>query len=81
MMKLIGTDPEPIEILLVEDSPGDVRLTREAFKDAKYRPLFPLACGQKVYGPILTWTCMTHARNCFTPKKSSSDSRKSSEGI
>jgi CheY-like chemotaxis protein len=25
----------PIEILLVEDSPGDVRLTREAFKDAR----------------------------------------------
>lgn len=25
----------PIEILLVEDSPGDVRLTREALKDAK----------------------------------------------
>jgi chemotaxis family two-component system response regulator Rcp1 len=25
----------PIEILLVEDSPGDVRLTREAFSDAK----------------------------------------------
>ena len=25
----------PIEILLVEDSPGDVRLTREAFKDGK----------------------------------------------
>jgi CheY-like chemotaxis protein len=24
----------PIEILLVEDSPGDVRLTREAFRDA-----------------------------------------------
>ena len=23
------------EVLLVEDSPGDVRLTREAFKDAK----------------------------------------------
>src|SRR3981081_2108235 len=35
MMKLIGTDAEPIEILLVEDSPGDVRLTQEAFKDAK----------------------------------------------
>ena len=34
-MKSIGTDAEPIEILLVEDSPGDVRLTREAFKDAK----------------------------------------------
>lgn len=27
----------PIEILLVEDSPGDVRLTREALKDAKVR--------------------------------------------
>jgi chemotaxis family two-component system response regulator Rcp1 len=35
MMKLIGKDAEPIEVLLVEDSPGDVRLTREAFKDAK----------------------------------------------
>src|SRR6202162_6076036 len=35
MMTMIGTDAEPIEILLVEDSPGDVRLTREAFKDAK----------------------------------------------
>jgi chemotaxis family two-component system response regulator Rcp1 len=34
-MKSIGRDAEPIEILLVEDSPGDVRLTREAFKDAK----------------------------------------------
>ena len=27
--------PRPIEILLVEDNPGDVRLTREAFKEAK----------------------------------------------
>ena len=34
-MKSIGADAEPIEVLLVEDSPGDVRLTREAFKDAK----------------------------------------------
>jgi chemotaxis family two-component system response regulator Rcp1 len=34
-MKTIGTDAAPIEVLLVEDSPGDVRLTREAFKDAK----------------------------------------------
>lgn len=25
----------PIEILLVEDNPGDVRLTREAFRDAR----------------------------------------------
>ncbi len=34
-MKLIGTDATAIEVLLVEDSPGDVRLTREAFRDAK----------------------------------------------
>ena len=34
-MELIGRDAAPIEVLLVEDSPGDVRLTREAFKDAK----------------------------------------------
>jgi chemotaxis family two-component system response regulator Rcp1 len=27
----------PIEILLVEDNPGDVRLTQEALKDAKVR--------------------------------------------
>ena len=35
MMESIGTDAKPIEVLLVEDSPGDVRLTREAFKKAK----------------------------------------------
>jgi chemotaxis family two-component system response regulator Rcp1 len=35
MMQSIGTSAVPIEVLLVEDSPGDVRLTREAFKDAK----------------------------------------------
>jgi two-component system response regulator len=34
-MKTIGGDAMPIEVLLVEDSAGDVRLTREAFKDAK----------------------------------------------
>ncbi len=34
-MKTIGLDATPIEVLLVEDSPGDVRLTQEAFKDAK----------------------------------------------
>src|SRR6202522_14090 len=35
MMNTIGSDARAIEVLLVEDSPGDVRLTREAFKDAK----------------------------------------------
>lgn len=29
------TMARPIEILLVEDNPGDVRLTREAFKEGK----------------------------------------------
>ncbi len=28
---------KPIEILLVEDNPGDIRLIQEAFKDAKIR--------------------------------------------
>lgn len=32
-----GVTPVPIEILLVEDNPGDVRLTREALRDAKVR--------------------------------------------
>jgi chemotaxis family two-component system response regulator Rcp1 len=33
-MKVIGGDGMPIEVLLVEDSPGDVRLTQEAFREA-----------------------------------------------
>ena len=33
-MKLVGGEGKTIEVLLVEDSPGDVRLTREAFRDA-----------------------------------------------
>jgi two-component system, chemotaxis family, response regulator Rcp1 len=35
MTKPDERDMTAFEILLVEDSPGDVRLTREAFKDAK----------------------------------------------
>ena len=31
------TNGRPIEILLVEDNPGDVRLTKEAFKGAKVK--------------------------------------------
>jgi CheY-like chemotaxis protein len=34
----------PIEILLVEDSPGDVRLTKEALRDAKVRNNLHVAC-------------------------------------
>jgi CheY-like chemotaxis protein len=33
----VATATAPIEILLVEDSPADVRLTREALKEAKVR--------------------------------------------
>jgi CheY-like chemotaxis protein len=34
----MGITPErPIEILLVEDNPGDVRLTQEVFKEGKIR--------------------------------------------
>ena len=31
---MIGESGMPIQVLLVEDSPGDVRLTQEAFRDA-----------------------------------------------
>jgi two-component system, chemotaxis family, response regulator Rcp1 len=37
MQVMIGVNALPIEILLVEDSPGDVLLTREALRDAKIR--------------------------------------------
>jgi chemotaxis family two-component system response regulator Rcp1 len=33
-MKVVGGEGMPTEVLLVEDSPGDVRLTQEAFRDA-----------------------------------------------
>jgi chemotaxis family two-component system response regulator Rcp1 len=33
-MKLVEDGGMPIEVLLVEDSPGDVRLTQEAFRDS-----------------------------------------------
>ena len=33
----MGNGHHMIEILLVEDNPGDVRLTREALKDAKVK--------------------------------------------
>lgn len=37
MTEFAGTHVEPIVVLLVEDSAGDVRLTREAFREAKIR--------------------------------------------
>ena len=35
MAELVEREMTGFQVLLVEDSPGDVRLTREAFKDAK----------------------------------------------
>ena len=35
MIESTGSRLAPINVLLVEDSPGDVRLTKEALKDAK----------------------------------------------
>ena len=34
-MNIIGEGGQPVKVLLIEDNPGDVRLTREALKDAK----------------------------------------------
>jgi two-component system, chemotaxis family, response regulator Rcp1 len=34
MMKLIGVAGVPVDVLLVEDSPGDVRLTQEALRES-----------------------------------------------
>jgi len=39
----IATIDLPIQVLLVEDSPGDVRLTREAFRDANTRIVMHVA--------------------------------------
>ena len=39
-----GAFGRPVEILLVEDNPGDVRLTQEALKDAKVLNNLRVAC-------------------------------------
>jgi len=38
-----ATDCGPIEILLVEDNPGDVRLTKEALKEGRFANLINVA--------------------------------------
>ncbi len=42
-MRTIGGSGMPIQVLLVEDSPGDVRLTQEAFRDANQSILLHVA--------------------------------------
>ena len=43
-MITIGSGGPPIDVLLVEDSPGDVRLTQEALRDAKRAINLHVAC-------------------------------------
>lgn len=43
-MELIGRKGTVTEVLLVEDSPGDVRLTREAFREANESIHLHVAC-------------------------------------
>ncbi|MGA9811135.1 MAG: response regulator [Terriglobales bacterium] len=42
-MNFIGGNDMPIQVLLVEDSPGDVRLTQEAFREANQSILLHVA--------------------------------------
>jgi two-component system, chemotaxis family, response regulator Rcp1 len=43
-MKTIGAAGSPIEVLLVEDSPGDARLTREALREANMSVHLHVVC-------------------------------------
>jgi chemotaxis family two-component system response regulator Rcp1 len=42
-MKAMGAKGSPINVLLVEDSPGDVRLTQEAFRGASMKIILHVA--------------------------------------
>ena len=42
-MKAMGAKGSPINVLLVEDSPGDVRLTQEAFRGASMKIVLHVA--------------------------------------
>jgi chemotaxis family two-component system response regulator Rcp1 len=39
-----GTKGRPVEVLLVEDNPGDIRLTQEAFKEGRVYVNLTVAC-------------------------------------
>lgn len=43
-MKAVGSKGVPIELLLVEDSPGDVRLTEEVLRESKRTIHIHVAC-------------------------------------
>jgi CheY-like chemotaxis protein len=41
---MVKRSSRPVEVLLVEDNPGDVRLTQEAFKDGRMLVNLTVAC-------------------------------------
>ena len=46
------TNEKPVEILLAEDNPGDVRLTREAFKRGRSAPILRSPSMAKKSSPV-----------------------------
>ena len=63
-MKTIGQSGTPIEVLLVEDSPGDVRLTREAFREANNAIHLHVAADGVEAMAFLTHTCLLYTSRC-----------------
>lgn len=67
----MNTPVQPIEVLLVEDDPGDELMTREAFEDNKIRNTlhvvrdgqealdFLYRRGEYTEAPARTWCCWT----------------------
>ncbi len=67
----MNTPVQPIEVLLVEDDPGDELMTREAFEDNKIRNTlhvvrdgqealdFLYRRGEHTEAPAPTWCCWT----------------------
>lgn len=67
----MNTPVQPIEVLLVEDDPGDELMTREAFEDNKIRNTlhvvrdgqealdFLYRRGEYAEAPAPTWCCWT----------------------
>jgi len=50
-MMVVGRDGEPVRVLLVEDNPGDVRLIREAMREACFQnPLQVARTGEEALG-------------------------------
>ncbi len=61
MATVIADRVTPIEILLVEDSPGDVRLTQEARRDAKVQDILHVA-SERIEATSFLWRQGKHAK-------------------